>query len=122
MAVIKNLPVKFRTVEVTAGTPVNINGTDASSFNDELLAENCSTLLIQNKDSSTPLMMKFYNFGFVPSGALPPETSLRIPAGTTLTLVLGTIGDRPGSQDPWFDCTAGTVKFATAQILTNYMN
>ena len=121
MSVIKNLPVKFRTVTVTAGSPLNINGTTASAKTDELLAENCSALMIRNTHASTPLMMKFYAWGTTPAGALPAATSLRIAPSTTLTLVLGTMGDRPGAQNPWFDCTAGTVKFMTAQILTNYM-
>ena len=121
MSVIKNLPVKFRTVTVTAGTPLNINGTTASLKTDELLGENCSTLMVKNTHASTPLMVKFYAWGSSPAGALPATTSLRIGPSTSLTLVLGTMGDRPGAQNPWFDCTTGTVTFMSAQILTNYM-
>jgi hypothetical protein len=121
MAVIKTLPVKFRSVSVTAGNPVNMNGTTASARTDELLGENCSSLMIKNTHASTPLMVKFYAWGTTPGGALPAATSLRIPASTTLTLVLGTMGDRPGAQNPWFDCTTGTATFLTAQILTNYV-
>jgi hypothetical protein len=102
----------------------NIQGTNAAVTTPTqsvrpavLLPDNCHTIIIYNSDNTNTIYVGTEG-QFTFNAAIPAATAIHVPPSSTMTLIVGSLSERPGgSLGLLFDASGGT---PTARI--TYVN